>query len=162
MHQFTFPLAGVLRDREHVEQECQRTVAGVHQRMREAQDALRELDQTMQGNIADVRNNRLVGRLDMGFLAAHRRYIASVQRKGTAMAQKMALIQRELDAARAALSEAAKQRKILEKLREKQLERWKLERDRKEAAELDEISMRLFAGQSGERHVYEDGMSGEL
>jgi flagellar FliJ protein len=156
MAQFTFSFAGVLRHREHVEQECQRAVAGVQQRMREAQDALRELDQSMQGNIADVRNNRLVGRLDMGFLAAHRRYIASVQRKGTTMAQKMALIQRELDTARAALSEAAKQRKILEKLREKQLQRWTMEKDRKESAELDEISMRLFASQSVELNVAED------
>ncbi|HWE03153.1 MAG TPA: flagellar export protein FliJ [Tepidisphaeraceae bacterium] len=162
MPQFHFPLAGVLRHREHLEQECQRNVAGIQQRMREAQDALRELDQSMQRNIAEVRENRLVGRLDMGFLAAHRRYIASVQRKGTMMAQKMALMQRELDTARAALSEAAKQRKIIEKLREKQMHRWQQERDRKESAELDEMSMRLFASQSGERIVYEDGMAGEL
>jgi flagellar FliJ protein len=87
----------------------------------------------------------------MGFLAAHRRYIASVQRKGTVMAQKMALIQRELDTARSALSEAAKQRKILEKLREKQLERWTVEINRKEGAELDEVSMRMFATHPSER-----------
>ncbi len=97
----------------------------------------------MQASITDVRTNRLTGKLDLGFLAAHRRYVAAVQRKGTVMAEKMALIQREVDAAKKALGEAAKARKIVEKLREKQLGRWTTEVARKEGIELDEISMRL-------------------
>jgi flagellar FliJ protein len=143
MAQFDFPLEGVLRHRKHVEQERQRDLARFQQQMRAAQDELRELDQTMQASLSDVRQNRLVGKLDLGFLAAYRRYIAAIQRKGMVMAQKMALIQRDLDKAQKALAEAAKDRKIIEKLREKQHERWKLEVSRKEAAELDEVSMRL-------------------
>jgi flagellar FliJ protein len=143
MAQFDFPLEGVLRHRKHVEQERQRDLARFQQQMRAAQDELRELDQTMQASLSDVRQNRLVGKLDLGFLAAYRRYIAAVQRKGMVMAQKMALIQRDVDKAQKALAEAAKDRKIIEKLREKQHERWKLEQSRKEAAELDEVSMRL-------------------
>ena len=111
--------------------------------MREAQDVLRELDRSLQTSHADMRDNRLVGKIDLGFLAAYRRYVAAVQRRGTLMAQKMVLIQRQIDAAQAALAEAAKQRKIIEKLREKQFDRWKLETARKEAAELDEVSTRL-------------------
>ena len=104
----------------------------------------------MQASLNDVRQNRLIGKLDMGFLAAYRRYAASVQRKGTTMAQKMALVQRDIDAARKKLAEAAKQRKIMEKLRDKQKERGKQELDRKEAADLDEVSMKLAGREFGE------------
>jgi flagellar FliJ protein len=143
MAQFDFPLNGVLRHRKHLEEQCQRELAGFQEKMRLAQDELRGLDQALQASLTDVRQNRLVGKLDMGFLAAYRRYVASVQRKGTVMAQKMALTQRDIDAAQKKLAEAAKQRKIIEKLRDKQKERWKQELDRKEAADLDEVSMRL-------------------
>jgi flagellar FliJ protein len=143
MAQFTFSLDGVLRHRKHVEQERQRELAVHQQRVRECENELRQLDQTLKGNLADVRENRLVGKLDMGFLAAYRRYSASVQRKGTEIAQRMAIFQRQVETAQKALAEAAKQRKIVEKLREKQFERWKEELSRKEAAELDEVSTRM-------------------
>jgi len=145
MAQFDFSLEGVLRHRRHVEQERQRDLARAQQQMRHAQDELRELNQAMQSSLGDVRQNRLVGKLDLGFLAAYRRYQAAMQRKGTGMAQKMVLIQREVDAAQKALAEAAKQRKIIEKLREKQHDRWKQEQSRKEAADLDEVTMRMAA-----------------
>jgi flagellar FliJ protein len=147
MPKFVFPLDGVLRHREHVEQERQRDLAQLQNDMRQAQDALRQLNQTVLGNVNDVRENRLLGRLDLGFLAAHRRYMAAVQRQGMAMVQRMSLLQREIDQAQRALAEAAKQKKIMEKLREKQKDRWSADLARKEAADLDEVSMRMVAWQ---------------
>ncbi|HWE95611.1 MAG TPA: flagellar export protein FliJ [Tepidisphaeraceae bacterium] len=147
MPKFVFPLDGVLRHRGHVEQEKQRDLARLQNDMRQAQDALRQLNQTVQGNVNDVRENRLLGRLDLGFLAAHRRYMAAVQRRGMAMVQRMSLLQREIDQAQKALAEAAKQKKIMEKLREKQRDRWSADLARKEAADLDEVSMRMVAWQ---------------
>ncbi|HET6251161.1 MAG TPA: flagellar export protein FliJ [Tepidisphaeraceae bacterium] len=143
MAQFTFTLEGVLRHRTHVEQDRQRDLARVQAQMRDAENELRQLDQTLSTSLGDVRENRLTGKLDLGFLAAYRRYVASVHRKGSLIAQKMALIQRQVESAQNALAEAAKQRKIIEKLREKQFDQWKREQSRKEAAELDEVSMRL-------------------
>ena len=145
MAKFDFKLEGVLRHRLHVEEEKRRDLARLQQQMRQAQDALRELNQVVQTNVADVRQNHLTGRLDLSFLAAHRRYMLATQRRGTEMVHNMALLQREVDQATRALTEAAKQRKIIEKLREKQKERWAADLARKESAELDEISMRLAA-----------------
>ena len=156
MAHFVFALEGVLRQRSHLEQECQRKVAAAQQKMRQAQDVLRELDQAMQHSLADVRQNRLVGRIDLGFLAAYRRYVASVQRKGTTMAQSMALIQREIDAAKAELANAAKERKIIEKLKEKQFERWKTEVARKDAAEMDDVSSRMAAARIADIRAVEE------
>ena len=55
------------------------------------------------------------------------------------------LLQRQIDAAHAELVEAAKQRKILEKLRDRQKSRWAADRTRRELAELDDLTMRRAA-----------------
>ena len=46
-------------------------------------------------------------------------------------------------AAQTGLAEAAKQRKIMEKLRERQQERWQAEQSRKELALSDEVAMQM-------------------
>src|SRR5262245_50233899 len=111
--------------------------------MQRLKNELADLDQVARGAVADLRENRLTGRLDMSFLAAHRRFTGSVQRKALAIAQRMALVQREIDKTRADLLAAAKDRKIIEKLRERQLERWQSRQNRVETEELDDIGMQL-------------------
>ncbi|MGH7215328.1 MAG: flagellar export protein FliJ, partial [Tepidisphaeraceae bacterium] len=124
MPKFVFQLDGVLRQRKHIEREKQRELAVVQAQMAQLQIELRNLNETVQVSNDDTRRNHLTGRLDMNFLAAHRRFIISTQRKALALMHKMALVQRQLDEARKALAEAAKQRKVIEKLREKHRERW--------------------------------------
>lgn len=140
---FVFQLEGVLRHRRNVERQCQRQLALAQAQMQELRDQLRGLDLELQDANADLRNNRLVGRLDLSFLAAHRRFVASMQAKGMLLVQKMALIQRQVDEGHAALAAAAKARKVIEKLREKHLERWQSEENRREALEMDEIGTQL-------------------
>ena len=143
MPKFKFQLEGALRQRKQLERMKQREMAIVQAEMNRLQEQLRALDSTVQTATADVRTNRLTGVLDMAFLAGHRRFMIATQRQSMELVQKMALVQRQLDEARAAVAEAAKQRKIIEKLREKQFERWKAELSRKELAEQDEVSMQL-------------------
>jgi flagellar export protein FliJ len=59
------------------------------------------------------------------------------------LAQKTALAGRAVEEARGELVEAAKGRKAIEKLREKQLERWRAQQSRKQLDELDEIGTQL-------------------
>jgi flagellar export protein FliJ len=66
-----------------------------------------------------------------------------MQRQAIAIAQKIATAQQQVDEARKAVAEAAMQRKIIEKLREKHFERWRAEIARKELAEQDEIGMQM-------------------
>jgi flagellar FliJ protein len=86
-----------------------------------------------------MKANHLTGPLDVGYLAAHRRYSVAMQRKGLSLVQEMARQQKKVDEAQRLLAEAAKERKVIEKLREKQFERWKAEAERKELAEADEV-----------------------
>ena len=152
MPRFKFQLEGVLEHRKNIEEQKQRALAAVLSEMQRLKNELVELDQLARGAVSDLRENRLTGHLDMSFLAAHRRFTGSVQRKALAIAQKMALVQRQIDEVRAALAEAAKQRKIIEKLRERQLERWQSQQHRQEADELDDIGMQLAFRQLGESH----------
>jgi flagellar FliJ protein len=143
MPKFHFQLEGVLKQREGLERERQRLLAVALGKMQKLEEQLRELDRSVQAAHADARQHHLVGKLDMSFLAAHRRFIASSQRQAMSLAQKMAAIKAEIDQARALLAEAAKQRKVIEKLRERQYDRWKADLIKKETAEMDEIGMQL-------------------
>jgi flagellar FliJ protein len=143
MPKFTFKLAAVLRHREMIEEQRQRELGIALTEMAKMQAELNALDATAKGVSDDVRNNRLTGKLDMSFLAAHRRYTIAIQRQAMQLAQKMAQQQILVDAARKQLAEAAKDRKILEKLKEKQQERWKTEMGRQELENLSEVNMQL-------------------
>ena len=148
MAQFKFKLDAVLRHREAIEKEKQRDYALALARQKELEDQLKALDQTMQVTNDDVRQNHLVGRIDVSFITAHRRFLLGMRRKAMDLAAAIAKAQREAEAARAVMAEAAKQRMVLEKLREKQAERWKDEAARKEMAALDEVAMQIAFGQS--------------
>ncbi|MGD0389136.1 MAG: flagellar export protein FliJ [Tepidisphaeraceae bacterium] len=143
MAQFVFQLDGVLRHRTNVEHQCQRELAVIQGRMSALDAELRALDASVRASETDLRTNRLVGRLDLAFLAAHRRFAVAMQRKATEIAQKMSAVQVQLDRAKRNLAEAAKKRKIIEKLRERQLARWREQLQRRDVAEMDEIGMQL-------------------
>ena len=160
MPRFKFQLEGVLEHRKNLEEEKQRALAAVLGEMQRLKNELADLDQVARGAVADLRENRLTGALDMSFLAAHRRFTGSVQRRAVAIAQKMALVQRQIDEARATLAAAAKDRKIIEKLRERQLERWHSQQHRQEMEELDDIGMQLAFRQLGEVQLNEAATKG--
>jgi flagellar FliJ protein len=143
MAKFVFKLEGVLRQRKHIEQQKQRELAIRQSHFVELQNALAQLNDTVQKTTEDVRKNHLVGRLNMQFLAAHRRFLTGMHRQAMEMMQRLALSQRAVDEARGELAEAAKQRKAIEKLREKQLARWREEIAKRDLAEMDEIGMQL-------------------
>jgi flagellar FliJ protein len=148
MAQFKFKLAAVLRHREAIEKEKQRDYALALARQKDLEDQLKALDQQMQATNDDVRQNHLVGRLDVSFITAHRRFLLGMRRKAMDLAAALAKAQKETEAARVVMAEAAKQRMVLEKLREKQEGRWKDEMARKDMMALDEVAMQMAFGQS--------------
>jgi flagellar FliJ protein len=66
-----------------------------------------------------------------------------MQRQALALVQKMAQQKQKVEEARIDLAEAAKQRKVIEKLREKHFERWRAALAHRELTEQDEIGMQL-------------------
>ncbi len=145
MSQFKFKLQAVLRQRDLIEQECQREVAVLDAQRASVAAELRQLDETVRNAVADLRQNQLVGDLNLSFLAAHRRFMLAMQRQGVVLVNKLDAAQKKVDAARVKLAEAAKQRRIIEKLKEHQQTAWADALNRKETAAMDEIAMQMSA-----------------
>jgi flagellar protein FliJ len=143
MPRFVFQLDGLLRQRKNVEQEKQRQLALRQAHLTELQNELRRVNEQVQVTNDDVWRNHLTGRLDLGFLAAHRRFMISMQREALNVVQKLALSQRQVEEAQKELAQAAKARKSIEKLREKHRERWMQRLSRRELSEQDELGMQL-------------------
>jgi flagellar FliJ protein len=153
MAKFIFQLEGVLRHRMNIEHQRKRELAVIQGQMAALDAELRAMDASVRASDQDLRTNRLLGKLDMAFIAAHRRFAVSMQRKAMGLAQKMAGVRTQIEQATRNLAEAAKQRKIIEKLRERQFERWRQELDKREEVEMDEIAMHIghdqFVGTGG-------------
>jgi flagellar export protein FliJ len=143
MPKFEFQLDGVLRQRKHAEQQRQRELAVIQLQMTRLKADLDQMDRAVRDTEQDMRDNRLIGRLDLSYLAAHRRFAFSMQRKAMALAEQMAAIQIKINEAQRNLSEAVKGRKAIEKLREKQFERWREAQARHEILELDEVTIQM-------------------
>ncbi len=148
---FTFSLAAVLKHRLHLEREKMRAVAEVQAKMNGLKAELAGIEQTVRSSTEDLRGSHLAGRLDMSFIAAHRRFSAAMNAKAMNLVQQMARVQVQVEQAQRELAEAAKERKIMEKLRERQFERWREETSKKETAALDEIGMQMGGGMNDER-----------
>jgi flagellar export protein FliJ len=163
MAKFDFKLDGVLRHRKNVERERQRELALLQAQLKQLETQLRELDREVQVASGDLRQDRLVGRLDLNFLAAHRRFVAAMQKKGMMLVQRMAIVQKQVDDARKALVDAAIRRKAIEKLQERQHQSWQDDQNRKQAEEIDEIGMQLtrrrFLSQATDVEASIDGTS---
>jgi flagellar export protein FliJ len=143
MAQFTFKLESILRHRKNVEHDRQRALAIVQSKMTALEIELRRLDAEARTSNESVCRNHLVGRIDMNLLTAHRRYLAATQKRAMEIAQQMAVVQRQLDAARQALADAARDRRMLEKLRDHQQEAWRNEFNRRQMADQDEAAMQM-------------------
>ena len=143
MAKFVFKLEPLRKQRKREEQDKQRLLAHKVARLVELQNELTKLDQSLKSASEDLRKNHLTGSIDLSFLTAHRRFLGAMQRQGLHVAQQIAAAQMHVDEARKHLAEAAKQRKVIEKLREKQFERWREDLARREQADMDEIGNQI-------------------
>jgi flagellar FliJ protein len=142
MAKFVFKLEALLRQRKRDEQQCQRRLAEHAAIVNAAEEAVRRINESVQAGHDDVRRH-LMGKLDMSFLTAHRRFMGAMQRQVMDLVQKVVVAKKQLEEARIKLAEAARRRKAIEKLREKQLERWQLDQARRETALSDEIGSQI-------------------
>jgi flagellar export protein FliJ len=159
MPRFVFKLDGVLRQRQHIEKQRQRQVAVLQAQMARLQEDLRQINAAAEQSTNELRGGHLVGRLDMGYLAAHRRYMLAVQRQAMQLVQRMALLQKQIEEAQRSLADAAKGRKAMEKLKENHHARWQADQDRHESLILDEVTVQLRYAETrdAEARVTPDG-----
>lgn len=150
MAKFLFKLESVLRHRQQAQRQAQRLLAERSAVAAGLEADLKRLNQELTQSTDALRAGGLVGRIDLTYLTAHRRYTADVTRRGTALMQRLALAQRGVEEARRALVEAMRRRKALETLREHRLAAWRADLQRRELSEADDIATRATAAEQRE------------
>ena len=139
MARFTFKLEAVLEQRKNAERQRQRDVATAQHALLKLQAEIDALAAVSRASAAELRS----GLLSAAALAAHQRFVLSMRHKARAMKQQHAVAERELHDAQAALTEAAKQRKVMEKLREREHAKWADQQRRRDAQEADDIARQI-------------------
>jgi len=133
-----FRLEPLLKIRRLKEDEARRVVAERLREIRKAEEGIAALDQQLLEASATMRSLVLAGRIVPQEAARQRGYIGSLQGRRLSLAAQLAALRQNLAADRAALAEAGKNRKILEKLKERQRQRRVREQELTEQRATDE------------------------
>ncbi len=140
---FVFRLEALLDHRKMIEKEHQRKVAAIQQQCQALVVQINQAQQQIAEQNRALADQQLLGSLDMQYISHEKRFVGNLHMRIVLTMQKLAALEQTLAAARAELLEAARSRKVIEKLREKQQRRWLEELERKDAAAMDEIGTQL-------------------
>ncbi len=140
---FVFRLEVLLEHRRMIEKEHQRKVAEIQGRINALIRQIQEAQELIHQQNRTLAREKLVGALDLQYIAHEKRFVGNLHVRIVLMMQKVAATEQSLKAARAELLEAAKARKVLEKLKDKQFRRWLEDLEKKDAANMDEIGTQL-------------------
>ena len=142
---YTFRFETLLRVRKQREEEEKRVVAS---RLRE----IRQLEQRQEALVNRINEHTDLARqamrnqmLDLEHLKLGRSWVVRLRRGVLETQAEITKNRAILAQERSRLAEAAKQRKVLDKLKEKRRERFLFEEARREQAEYDEMNVQRFA-----------------
>jgi flagellar FliJ protein len=141
MRRFVFKLESVLEQRRHAERQRQRDVAQFQRQILQIDAQIKEVALAEQSSSV-----RLRGRLDPRTLAIHVRFSQVMRQKLSTLRSQLDGAKNDLNAAQAALVEASKQRKVLEKLEERRRASWITEQAKHETEAMDDLAQRLARG----------------
>jgi flagellar FliJ protein len=147
---FEFRLEALLAHRQQAEKEKQRRVGQLQQELQAHVKQLQDAQARIAAENRSLTATQLTGTLDMQYIAHGKRYVGNLHLKIVLGMQKLAGMEQAVAAARGELLEAARARKVIEKLKEKQFARWRAELERKEAGLMDEIGTQLALRQARE------------
>lgn len=145
---YVFRLLPVLRLRERREDECRRRVAGQLRQIARVQGELQLLDDELTGEVSRIRDGQLERALDASLACRQRGYVAWLQRRRLDAGKAIAGLEAGLRTERAALVEAAREVKTLQKLRERQETRAAEAQRRQDRIEQDERAVQVYLRQT--------------
>jgi flagellar FliJ protein len=143
MAQFEFRLEALLTHRAQIEKDKQRRLAQVQQQIQAVVRKIQEAETRIREENRTLGAKELTGALDMQYIAHEKRFVGALTMRIVLARQEIAALEQTLMAARKELLTAARARKVIEKLKERQLARWRQEQERKESAVMDEIGTQL-------------------
>jgi flagellar export protein FliJ len=163
MAAFRFNLQPVLEQRERIEEDRTLAVARLESERLAMEHQLREYQGALAAQKGDLRAS-MGGAgagggviVDPARLRVQAHASLTMQVRAQRVVLQLAGVHRRLEAARVLLAAATRDRRAVEVLRERRFARWKAERDRREAAAVDEIA----TGRAARRiSGYGDGSDG--
>jgi len=148
MKNYKFRLEPLLRLREQKEREKQRVVGSLAGEIAEQQRQALEMASAIrqEGEVLKEQHSR--GEVDVKWMGHYLMYVSHMQHGIQKRIQTVGEIQKKLAAARLDLAEAAKEKKILEKLKEKQHKRFLSAWEHYERGRMDEMSTSQYLRQT--------------
>lgn len=157
MAKMKFRLEPLLRVRRLEEDEAKRNLADRLRQIRRVRHRIERLQSDLLGASAELRTLVLAGPIVPLEATRQRGYIGRLRYRLLQAEAELRTQQAKLAADRAALAEATKRRKILDKLKQRQLDRWMTCHRRTEQRQTDEVGVVQFVYQRRGHHADEVG-----
>ena len=140
MARFRFQLEPLLRARQRAEDVVEREVARLEQARTGLEDALRGRQHRLSESKRSVRG-QLVGTIEASTVRMQANASLAIMRDAQRTVLELAGLHRQLEQAREQLREAARKRRAIELLKERQMEEWRRMQARAEQLLLDELAI---------------------
>ena len=140
MKKFRYRLEGLLKVKEHIEKERQKEHAAALKRVRDQEGHLVGIDRHREATYQDQRA-RQMGSLNVAEMLIYSRYLVKLKKDTLANKEVLRALNGEAGKSRTALLKASREKKIYEKLKEKQHQKYLDEVRRLETKETDEIGI---------------------
>jgi len=137
---FTFRFATLLKIRQQREDHHKRIVAQRLRQIAGVREQLASLDRQIRAEIEAIRRGQEPGTIDLQQAIRHRSWLTHLHKSTLEAQAHLQFLEARLAQERATLAEAAKQRRILEKLKERQWERYRQEQARIETNQSDDLT----------------------
>lgn len=137
---FIFRFETLLRIRRQREDEHKRIVAARVREIQKTREQMAALDRQIQDELHAIRSGQQPGQIDMQQVVRHRHWLGRLHKAVLDGQARLRFLEARLVQERAALAEAAKQCRILEKLRERQELRHLQEQERLETRVTDDLA----------------------
>jgi flagellar FliJ protein len=141
---FKFRFETLLKIRRQREDEHKRIVGERLRQIGQVQDQLESLGRQIEQETEAVRASQAGGTIDIRMLVRHRHWLGHLHKSVLEGQARLGYLEAELAQERAALTEAMKQRRILEELKANRLAKHSADRERQEARERDEMATVRF------------------
>lgn len=137
---FKYRLQALLKIKEHIEKERQKDHAVALQKVYRQNDELDRINGSRQKNLSNQRGQMEL-HVSVAEMLIYSRYLARLKREQLAGSELLNVLEGEAEGKRVELVAASKDRKILEKLKEKQSAKHLAEIDQALTKESDEIAL---------------------
>jgi flagellar FliJ protein len=142
--QFQFRFETMLKLRRRREDEHKRIVADRLRQIAQVREQIASQEEQIQQQTDVIRGHTAAGTIDLQQVMRNRHWLGHLH-KGILEAQaRIRFLEARLSQERVHLAEAAKQRRVLEKLKERQQERYLQDQNRRATRELDEMATVRF------------------